>query len=671
MKRLYKIINDIVDNGKRAKVDLRLDFPRIVVIGDQSSGKSSVLDAIVGHDFLPRGENMVTRCPIVIQLQKHDAEEDYAEFVHREGTKFTVFDDVRAEIMKETRRMTKNEKGITDKPIIVKVYSKGAPNLTLVDLPGLINIVDRDQPENTAEEIETLVLNEVKIKNTIILAISAANHDLANSKGLALARKVDPTGSRTIGVLTKLDMMEKGTNALNILNGTDFKLKFGYIGVVCRSKDDVKNGISLKVARDNERLFFEMNSVYSEVKDRCGISYLSTHLENILVDHIKACLPSFRQQIEKEIERKYGELNSFGVPLTGNINAILTQIISKYGEFYHNLLDTFDEATLAKNGAIQQKSRIHFIINDIFREKLSEINALDNVTDELLISTIISESSLKFCLFMPDSPFVNIMQMKIKKLLEPSLQCLKDVYNEIRELLQTPNISILAKLPRLKDRIFAETVKYLDECKKNTTEKINDDIRAEMNQMSLENLGIKSFAHIIFKLFSQEFLAIAGADLKKEENNDKHDEIIDSTIDKIMEKKAREVEEVAPEEKQEEQKVIDKKGNEVYFEKLAKANYNASYFDIMKMNSLKELLDSYFEHVKKKIAIAFPKKIMDFFVNAVTMHMEERLILSLHMMKDIDELLSEDPEITEGRIKCKKAIDILEDAKIKIDQAVV
>jgi dynamin 1-like protein len=134
-------------------------------------------------------------------------------------------------------------------------------------------------------------------KTAIIMAVSPANQDLANSDALKLARKVDPYGERTIGVLTKIDLMDDGTNCLDVIQGKVYPLKLGYIGVVCRSQKDILSGKLIKEALAAEENFFRTSNIYAPLASRLGTSYLCKNLNVIIVKHIKRCLPIIRSKI--------------------------------------------------------------------------------------------------------------------------------------------------------------------------------------------------------------------------------------------------------------------------------------------------------------------------------------------------------------------------------------
>lgn len=130
-----------------------IDLPQIVVVGSQSAGKSSVLENIVGRDFLPRGTGIVTRRPLVLQLYSLPASDtpsdndEWGEFLHLPGQRFQDFGEIRNEIQRETERVSGRNKGISNKSINLKIFSPHVLNLTLVDLPGITKIPTGDQPE--------------------------------------------------------------------------------------------------------------------------------------------------------------------------------------------------------------------------------------------------------------------------------------------------------------------------------------------------------------------------------------------------------------------------------------------------------------------------------------------------------------------------------------------
>ncbi|KAL2357398.1 P-loop containing nucleoside triphosphate hydrolase protein [Cryomyces antarcticus] len=209
-----------------------LTLPSIVVIGSQSSGKSSVLEAIVGHEFLPKGSNMVTRRPIELTLvNTPDAHAEYGEFPALGLGKITDFVQIQ-KTLTDLNLAVPEKDCVSDDPIQLRIYSPNVPDLSLIDLPGYTQVSGHDQPAELKERIAELCDKYIQPPN-VILAISAADVDLANSTSLRASRRVDPRGERTIGVITKMDLVDAERGA-SMLADKKYPLRLGYVGVVCR-----------------------------------------------------------------------------------------------------------------------------------------------------------------------------------------------------------------------------------------------------------------------------------------------------------------------------------------------------------------------------------------------------------------------------------------------------
>ncbi|KAM0847010.1 hypothetical protein ACQ4PT_055306 [Festuca glaucescens] len=281
----------------------------------RSSGKSSVLESIVGRDFLPRGSGIVTRRPLVLQLHKtNEGQEDYAQFLHNPKRRFTDFALVRKEIEDETDRLTGRTKQISPVPIHLSIYSpKGT--------------IPMGQPESIAQDIENMVHLYVDKPNCIILAISPANQDIATSDAIKLARDVDPTGERTFGVLTKLDLMDKGTDALDVLEGRAYRLQHPWVGIVNRSQADINKNVDMILARRKEQEFFESSPEYAHLASRMGSEYLAKLLSQQLEAVIRARIPSITSLINKTIDDLESEMDHLGRPIGSDAGAQLYLIL--------------------------------------------------------------------------------------------------------------------------------------------------------------------------------------------------------------------------------------------------------------------------------------------------------------------------------------------------------
>ena len=223
-------------------------------------------------------------------------------FAHKPTKQFYDFDEVRNEIVSQTERETGTGVCVTDKPINLKIYSPNVVNLTLIDLPGITRNPVGDQPRNIEEILRNMVVRFIREPSCIIMAVTAANTDLALSDAIQLAKEYDPTGERTIGVITKVDIMDRGTDASEIFEGRVIPLKLGYVGVINRSQSDIDTRKDMHRQWEDERRFFQ--TYYPQYSDRMGTQYLRERLNELLVSHISASLPeiiakvtAYRQQI--------------------------------------------------------------------------------------------------------------------------------------------------------------------------------------------------------------------------------------------------------------------------------------------------------------------------------------------------------------------------------------
>ncbi|KAK8963334.1 hypothetical protein KSP40_PGU007323 [Platanthera guangdongensis] len=343
VNRIQRACTALGDYGEESALPTLWDsLPSIAVVGGQSSGKSSVLESVVGKDFLPRGSGIVTRRPLVLQLHRIEEGREYAEFLHLPRKKFTDFALVRKEIQDETDRETGRSKQISSVPIHLSIYSPNVVNLTLVDLPGLTKVAVDGQSESIVADIENMVRSYIEKPNCIILAISPANQDLATSDAIKISREVDPKGERTFGVLTKIDLMDKGTDAVDILEGKTYRLQFPWFGVVNRSQADINKNVDMIAARRREREYFSSSPDYKHLAHRMGSEYLGKMLSKHLESVIKSRIPGIQSLVSKTIAELEAELSRLGKPVatdTGGKLYMIMEICRGFDQIYKEHLD--------------------------------------------------------------------------------------------------------------------------------------------------------------------------------------------------------------------------------------------------------------------------------------------------------------------------------------------
>ncbi|EMD39365.1 hypothetical protein CERSUDRAFT_134404 [Gelatoporia subvermispora B] len=472
---LIKLVNKLQDTF--ANLGGELDMPQLAVVGSQSAGKSSVLENIVGRDFLPRGSGIVTRRPLVLQLihtpvtEPEPTYREWGQFLHIDK-RFTDFSEIRKEIEQETFRVAGQNKGISKLPIHLRIYSPDVLDLTLVDLPGLTKIPVGDQPSDIERQIRSLVLDYISKPNCVILAVSAANVDLANSESLKLARSVDPQGRRTIGVLTKLDLMDAGTNALDILTGRVYPLKLGFIGVVNRSQQDINSEKSLGDALESEAEFFRSHPAYRNIAHKNGTKYLAKSLNQVLLNHIRDKLPDMKARLNTLMGQAQQELNSFGdAAVYGDANqqgALILRLMTQFArDFVASIEGTsIDISTKELSGG----ARIYYIFNDVFGRALASIDATYNLDNQDIRTAIRNSTGPRPSLFVPEIAFDLLVKPQIKLLEAPSVRCVELVYEELVKICHNCTSSELQRFPRLHAQLVEVVSELLRERLGPTTE---------------------------------------------------------------------------------------------------------------------------------------------------------------------------------------------------------
>ncbi|KAJ7915543.1 Dynamin central region-domain-containing protein [Mycena leptocephala] len=485
----------------------QIDLPQICVLGSQSSGKSSVLENIVGRDFLPRGSGIVTRRPLVLQLinrpasapasaaptspvangaapQVNGAEkgtdkqanaDEWGEFLHLPGEKFFDFNKIRDEIVRDTEAKTGRNAGISPQPINLRIFSPNVLTLTLVDLPGLTKVPVGDQPRDIEKQIRDMLMKYISKPACIILAVTAANQDLANSEGLKMAREVDPEGNRTIGVLTKVDLMDTGTDVVDILAGRIIPLRLGYVPVVNRGQRDIETNRPITYALEKEREFFDNHPSYRGKAQYCGTPFLAHKLNTILKLHIRNTLPDIKARITQQLQKFTTELQTLGGPLGDHNSAnVVLSVITEFTAEFRTVIDgnTNDLSLNELSGG----ARISFVFHELFNNGIKNIDPFDQVKDGDIRTILYNSSGSTPALFVGTAAFEVIVKQQIMRLEEPSLKCCQLVYDElIRILGQLLNkIQAFRRFPALRERFNSVVVNFFKNSMAPTTKLVSD-----------------------------------------------------------------------------------------------------------------------------------------------------------------------------------------------------
>ncbi|XP_072215850.1 dynamin-1-like protein isoform X3 [Excalfactoria chinensis] len=677
MEALIPVINKLQDVFNTVGADI-IQLPQIVVVGTQSSGKSSVLESLVGRDLLPRGTGVVTRRPLILQLvhvspedgrktagdeNEIDAEE-WGKFLHTKNKIYTDFDEIRQEIENETERISGNNKGISPEPIHLKIFSSNVVNLTLVDLPGMTKVPVGDQPKDIELQIRELILQFISNPNSIILAVTAANTDMATSEALKIAREVDPDGRRTLAVITKLDLMDAGTDAMDVLMGRVIPVKLGIIGVVNRSQLDINNKKSVADSIRDEYGFLQKK--YPSLANRNGTKYLARTLNRLLMHHIRDCLPELKTRINVLAAQYQSLLNSYGEPVEDK-SATLLQLITKFATEYCNTIE--GTAKYIETSELCGGARICYIFHETFGRTLESVDPLGGLNTIDILTAIRNATGPRPALFVPEVSFELLVKRQIKRLEEPSLRCVELVHEEMQRIIQhCSNYSTqeLLRFPKLHDAIVEVVTCLLRRRLPVTNEMVHNLVAIELAYINtkhpdfadacgLMNNNIEEqrrnrLARELPSSVPRDKAAAGAGDVSQESGTGNWRGML----------KSSKAEEVSAEEKSKPAAALPaspQKGHAVnLLDVPVPVARKLSAREQRDCEVIERLIKSYFLIVRKNIQDSVPKAVMHFLVNHVKDTLQSELVGQLYKSLLLDDLLTESEDMAQRR---KEAADML------------
>ncbi|XP_072510445.1 dynamin-1-like protein isoform X3 [Notamacropus eugenii] len=686
MEALIPVINKLQDVFNTVGADI-IQLPQIVVVGTQSSGKSSVLESLVGRDLLPRGTGVVTRRPLILQLVHVSAEdrgktsgdengiqaEEWGKFLHTKNKLYTDFDEIRQEIENETERISGNNKGVSPEPIHLKIFSPNVVNLTLVDLPGMTKVPVGDQPKDIELQIRELILRFISNPNSIILAVTAANTDMATSEALKISREVDPDGRRTLAVITKLDLMDAGTDAMDVLMGRVIPVKLGIIGVVNRSQLDINNKKSVSDSIRDEYAFLQKK--YPSLANRNGTKYLARTLNRLLMHHIRDCLPELKTRINVLAAQYQSLLNSYGEPVDDK-SATLLQLITKFATEYCNTIE--GTAKYIETSELCGGARICYIFHETFGRTLESVDPLGGLNTIDILTAIRNATGPRPALFVPEVSFELLVKRQIKRLEEPSLRCVELVHEEMQRIIQHCSnystqvhnlVAIELAYINTKHPDFADACGLMNN---NIEEQRRNRLARELPSTMPRDKSSKVPGTLAPASQEPSTAASAEADGKLMQENrreTKHMVPVGGVGDGSQEPttgnwrgmlKTSKAEELLAEEKSKPIPIMPaspQKGHAVnLLDVPVPVARKLSAREQRDCEVIERLIKSYFLIVRKNIQDSVPKAVMHFLVNHVKDTLQSELVGQLYKSLLLDDLLTESEDMAQRR---KEAADML------------
>ncbi|KNA26002.1 hypothetical protein SOVF_001470 [Spinacia oleracea] len=426
---------DAVDKLRNLKVMKEgIQLPTIVVVGDQSSGKSSVLESLAGIS-LPRGQGICTRVPLIMRLQHHP-NPDPELFLEYMGKNVKTNEaHVSEAINSATQEIAGTAKGIKNTPITLVVKKNGVPDLTMVDLPGITRVPVHGQPENIYEQIREIIMEYITPEESIILNVLSANVDFSTCESIMMSQSVDKSGQRTLAVVTKADKSPEGL--LEKVTNDDVSIGLGYVCVRNRIGEE-----SYEEARLEEANLFESNLLLSKIdKSIVGIPILAQRLVNIQAAIISKCLPNIVKQINDKLNSNVDELNKMPKNLSSVAEAMAAfmQVMGLVKESLRKILIRGEYDEYPEDVEMHCTARLAEMLDGLSSStKITEKDNDEVKSGNFLLEEIhVLEEAKGIGLpnFLPRTAFLTVLQKKVQGISQTPVDFMNKVWGYIEGVL--------------------------------------------------------------------------------------------------------------------------------------------------------------------------------------------------------------------------------------------
>ncbi|KAJ0261788.1 Dynamin central domain-containing protein [Hirschfeldia incana] len=412
-----------------------IQLPTIVVVGDQSSGKSSVLESLAGIS-LPRGQGICTRVPLVMRLQRSSSLEPEIWLEYSDKVVHTDEEHIAESIRAATDVIAGSGKGVSDAPLTLHVKKANVPDLTMVDLPGITRVPVNGQPENIYEQISGMIMKYIEPQESIILNVLSATVDFTTCESIRMSRQVDKTGERTLAVVTKADMAPEGL--LQKVTADDVSIGLGYVCVRNRIGEE-----TYKEARMQEELLFRTHPMLRLIDDDIvGIPVLAQKLMLIQATMIRRCLPGIVGKINEKMETSVLELSKLPVVMASKEVALmaLRDIIDSAKESLLKILIHGDFSEFPDD----QKMHCTARLADMLSQFSDNLQAKPEDKSEFLMEEIKILDECK-CVglpnFIPRSSFLALLSQHVDGIHAKPVEFIKEIWDYVEGVL----MSVLSK----------------------------------------------------------------------------------------------------------------------------------------------------------------------------------------------------------------------------------
>lgn len=511
-----------------------------------------------------------------------------------------------------------------------------------------------DQSADIVQNLRDMVIQFVSQENALILAVTAGNVDIANSDALSIAKEVDPNGERTIGVLTKLDLEDKGTNSMDVLMGRIYPLKLGYIGVVNRSQQDINNGVNVQTSLRNEKQFFETHSIYKSIADRMGTEYMVNRLNILLLEHIQKCLPGLKRTIQEQFEKAKKRYDLIR-PDDDNIMSLSLQQIMKFVAAFTSAINGTD--TDIHTHELAGGAKIFSVFEKIFRPSIDQLDILAGIKDVDILTAIKNASGTRPCLYVPQSAFEMLISKQVRSFEGTCHNCVDTVYNEMKSIVTKTARDHIVKYDRFREALIQAATEVMNEYMSQTHKMVQDLIDIEADYVNTSHPDFSTS-----KILKEVDEAAKVPEGKQKQQSPQPETPTQETSRPKQSHFGGALGKQSSATATPTTQSTDKAT-------MIKVDHN-NHREVKEISLIRNLCKSYLVIVRKSINDMVPKAVIHFLVFKTRDSIQKELIRKLYNEKTLEELLAENPAIVNERkvIKqnmdaLKRALDIINDVR--------
>ncbi|XP_019164167.1 PREDICTED: dynamin-related protein 4C-like isoform X2 [Ipomoea nil] len=450
-----------------------IHLPTIVVVGDQSSGKSSVLESLAGIS-LPRGQGISTRVPLILRLQNQPNLANPEIHLEYNGKVVPTGEPQIAEaITLATEEIAGRGKRISHSPLTLLVKKSGVPDLTMVDLPGITRVPVQGQPDDIYEQISNIIIDYITSEESIILNVLSATVDFPTCESIRMSRIVDKTGERTLAVVTKADLAPQGL--LEKVTADEVKIGLGYVCVRNRIGSE-----SFQDARNEEANLFQTHPLLSRInKSMVTVPVLADKLVRIQESIISKCLPDIVKKIKEKLATNLADLNRLPPTLTSMAEALtaLVRILNSSKNSLRKILVTGDFEEYSEETDMHCTIKLMEMLNQYTAGLKSE--SLENNGTFLMDEIAELETGLRN--FLPHRVLSCMLQGRLNKV---SVMLVKLV-GEMWDYIEAVVIKVLVH--------HAENCPQLQSCTRRAAENLIAKKKEESINWVMQMIGMEKF----------------------------------------------------------------------------------------------------------------------------------------------------------------------------------